>query len=136
MFEIFEHTADVGLRMTAGTLDELFADAARGLVSLIMTNPNELQPRVTVEIRLRGDELDLLLFDWLNELLYRFDTEHFLPGEIDVQVQVPHLKATVRGESLDPTRHQTEHEVKAITYHGLKVERRGDKWLAEVIVDI
>jgi tRNA nucleotidyltransferase (CCA-adding enzyme) len=57
-------------------------------------------------------------------------------GKFEVKVTEAGLSGTAWGEPLDRTRHQLEHEVKAITYHGLRVEPKADGWLAEVIVDI
>jgi len=59
-----------------------------------------------------------------------------LLSEFEVQVGQDGLRATARGEPFDPSRHELDMEVKAITYHGLKVEREADGWLAEVIVDL
>jgi SHS2 domain-containing protein len=77
-----------------------------------------------------------LFFDWLRELLYRFDAEHRLFSKFDVRMNGNGLAATVWGERYDPQKHELGHEVKAITYHGLKVEKLDEGWLAEVIVDI
>ncbi|RMG32686.1 MAG: archease, partial [Planctomycetota bacterium] len=64
-------------------------------------------------------------------------TQRFLPAEADVRFdEQGGLRATVRGERFDPQRHRPGHEVKAITYHGLKVEQRDGEWLGDVIVDI
>jgi SHS2 domain-containing protein len=83
-----------------------------------------------------GGNREDLLFDWLNELLYTFESERLLLVEFDVQVHDEAVEAIGRGEPFDESRHQLEHEVKAITYHGLKVEQVPGGWLAEVIVDI
>jgi SHS2 domain-containing protein len=136
MYEIFEHTADVGIRVCAPELDTLFADAAAGLLSLLVANPDAIQPVQEKAYSLPGGQLDYLLFDWLSELLYTFDTEQFLFACCDVRVNERGLEAVCRGEPADRQRHHLEHEVKAATYHGLKVERQEDGWLAEVIVDI
>ncbi|NUQ64700.1 MAG: archease [Pirellulales bacterium] len=136
MYEIFEHTADVGIRARAGDLNGLFADAAKGLFSLILANPDSVRPVQETHIRIDGDQYDDLLFDWLAELLYRFDTDHLLPAEFEVRIDAAGLDATARGEQLDRSRHQLDREVKAITYHGLDVRRDADQWVAEVIVDI
>jgi len=77
-----------------------------------------------------------LLFDWLNELLYRFDSEHRLFGRFDVEIQNGRLNGSAWGEPWDRKRHVLTHEVKAITYHGLKVQQTADGWMAEIIVDI
>jgi SHS2 domain-containing protein len=137
MYETFEHTADLGLRIRADDLDGLFAEAGRGLFSLIVAKLDEVQPIEEVSLSVVGAEMDYLLFDWLNELLYIFETRRLVLAEFEVKVADGGLQATARGEPFDSAQHQAEHEVKAITYHELKVEQQPDgTWLAEVIVDI
>ena len=136
MYETFEHTADIGLRARAADLDTLFAEAAKAFFSVIVENHDEVRAVEQFSISVETDERDDLLYDWLAELLYLFDTEHVLFCEFDVTVRAGGLTATVRGESVDTDRHRLDMEVKAITYHELKVERDSDGWLAEVIVDL
>lgn len=136
MFETFDHTADIGLRVSAATLEELFADAARGLMSLLVENVNDVRLAVSESIRLAGTEVDYLLFDWLNELLFRFETRRLLCCEFTVQLNAQGLEATIRGETCNPSRHRLAHEVKAITYHGLSVEQTDRGWQAELILDL
>jgi SHS2 domain-containing protein len=134
--ELFEHTADLGLRAEAATLDGLFAEAAACLLAAIVEEPSTVRPEVSLEIRIDGTDREYLLFDWLKELLFRFEADHMLFSEFAVTVRDDGLTATVRGEALDPARHSLSHEVKAITYHELKVVPTAAGWLAEVIVDI
>jgi SHS2 domain-containing protein len=136
MYETFEHTADLGLRVRAPDLDTLFAEAALALFAAIVVDPATVEARHKVEVRVSGDDRGYLLFDWLNELLFRFDTEHLLFGRFEVHVHDGGLEGTAWGEPLDRLRHALDHEVKAITYHGLRVEREDGGWVAEVIVDI
>src|SRR5262249_54827277 len=136
MYETFEHTADLGLRIRAADLNTLFAEAAHALFAAIVDDPATVQPLQCLEIRLSADDREYLLFDWLKELLYHFDAEHLLLGRFEVRVSDTSLTGTAWGEPLDPARHVLSHEVKAITYHGLRVEPTADGWLAEVIVDI
>ena len=136
MYEIFEHTADFGIRARAGSLAELFADAARGLFSLIVTNFDVVQAIEEVEYSLAGDNPEDLLHDWLSELLYTFNVRRLVLREFHVQIDATRLVATARGEPIDPSRHEIDVEVKAITWHALKVEQDDDGWLAEVIVDV
>jgi SHS2 domain-containing protein len=136
MYETFDHTADVGLRVRAADLDRLFAEAAKALFSLIVVNLDAVRPVEQAEIQLQGDRPDDLLFDWLAELLYLLDSRRMVFGQFDVHVEEHGLTATAKGEPIDRKRHELEREVKAITYHGLKVERTAEGWLAEVIVDI
>jgi SHS2 domain-containing protein len=136
MYETFEHTADLGLRIRAPDLDTLFAEAGAALFAAIVNDLATVQPCQEIEIRLAADDREYLLFDWLRELLYRFDAEHLLFCRFDVKVEGTTLQAKAWGEPLDRDRHELAHEVKAITYHGLRIEQTGDEWLAEVIVDI
>lgn len=136
MYELFEHTADLGLRATAPTLNALFADAARGLFAMILDDPDAVRPDLIQTFDIPGADREYLLFDWLKQLLYRFDADGMVFAVFDVAVTDAGLTATVYGEPFDPDRHAPGREVKAITYHELKVERTADGWLAEVIVDI
>jgi SHS2 domain-containing protein len=137
MHEVFEHTADLGLRIRAASPEALFAEAGVALFELVVENHASIQPTQAHTIELTNPQLDLLFFDWLNELLYLYDARHLLLSRFDVEIQGDALKGTVYGEPRDESKHQLDHEVKAITYHNLKVEQQADhSWLAEVIVDI
>ncbi|MCS6852072.1 MAG: archease [Gemmataceae bacterium] len=136
MYETFAHTADLGLRIRAPSLDSLFAEAGEALMSIILDDPTTIEPREAWQVQIEGDDLAYLLVDWLNALLYRFDVGHRVYRRFQVQVTPGGLSASAWGEPLDPARHRLQREVKAITYHGLRVEPTEAGWLAEVIVDI
>jgi SHS2 domain-containing protein len=136
MYETFDHTADLGLRIRAADLNALFAEAGRALFAVVVEDPASVRPTQSVQIQLAGADREYLMFDWLNELLYRWDAEHLLLSEFEVRVGDAGLEAVARGEPFDSARHTHGHEVKAITYHGLCVEPTADGWQAEVIVDI
>jgi SHS2 domain-containing protein len=135
-FEVFEHTADIGLRIRSPDRPSLFVDAARSLFSLLVANLETVRCVQVESFAIAGGDDEYLLFDWLNELLYTFETKRILLAEFDVQFDDSGITAVCRGEPIDPARHEMDHEVKAITYHELKVEQTGREWLAEVIVDI
>jgi protein archease len=136
--ETFDHTADLGLRVRGGDLDDLFRTAAVGLFDVIVANRQQVAERDQEEVALAADSPESLLVDWLNELIFRAETEHRLFCRFDVTVADSglSLKATVQGEPIDPSRHVLDHEVKAATRHATKLERDEDGWLAEVILDI
>ncbi len=136
MHETFDHTADLGLRVRAVDLDTLFVEAAQCLFEAIVEDLNSVKPMRRIDVHLPQDEPAYLLFDWLKELLYHFDSAHLLFGRFEAHVTETGLAGSAWGEPLDRARHNLEHEVKAITYHGLRVEPTPDGWLAEVIVDI
>lgn len=136
MHEVFEHTADLGLRIRAADLDALLAEAGEALFEAIVEDLSTVVAKEKFDVHVTGDDRVYLLFDWLNELLYRFESEHWLFSRFEVHVTAEGLEGSAWGEPLDRDRHALSHEVKAITYHGLRVEPEGDGWLAEVIVDI
>ena len=136
MYETFDHTADLGLRIRAADLNTLFAEAGQALLATLVEDIAAVAPARKLDVNIAGTDREYLLFDWLKELLYRFDAEHMLFSRFEVRIDDNGLHGSAWGEPLDRARHELAHEVKAITYHGLRVERTADGWLAEVIVDI
>jgi SHS2 domain-containing protein len=136
MYELFEHTADLGLRAAAPNLDTLFAEMGMCLFTAIVDDLSTVVAKHETTIMIEGTDPEYLLFDWLRHLLYLFDEGKELFSAFEVKMVETGVSAIAFGEPLDPARHLLNHEVKAITYHELKVERTGDGWLAEVIVDI
>jgi len=132
-YEEIEHTADVGIRAYGRSLDELFANAAEGMFSLI-ADLSEVKPVGEIEIRLQADDLPTLFLRWLGELLYIHDTQRFLFSAFDVHVVGRSLEGHARGEAIDKDRHELRLVIKAVTRHGLTVDP--EKGIAEVIFDI
>jgi len=135
-YETFEHTADVGLRVQATDLPELFAEAGRGFLSLLVEEVDAVGQEQEIQIAVEAECREDLLLDWLTELLFRFETDHLLLSRFDVKVGDHRLEARCWGETLDWHRHRLQNEVKAVTYHHLRVEQTDDGWMAEVIFDI
>lgn len=136
--ETFEHTADLGLRVTGTDLADLFQAAAEGLFDAIVANRDEVRDLESESVSLAAETLPDLLLAWLNELIFRSETRHRLYRRFDVTVDEnpPRLEATIVGEPIDRDRHVLDHEVKAATHHGVRLEPGPDGWMAEVIVDI
>ncbi|MCE5228736.1 archease [bacterium] len=136
MFEIIEHTADIGLRIEAETAEEFFADAGRGFASLLVENPETVGSREAVHIDIQADDLASLLHDWLSELLFVYSTRGLVLVQFDVKLDGARLKAIAYGELFNPIKHQRYQDIKAVTYHTLKVERLAGLWRGQVIIDI
>ncbi|TLZ54859.1 MAG: archease [Methanobacteriota archaeon] len=132
-FEELDHTADVGIRAYGATLEELFENAAAGMSSLIV-DLESVKPRGEVEVRVKADDLEGLLVNWLQELLFLHETQHLVFCEFDVAIGGLDLTGRARGEAIDKRRHELKLAVKAVTYHRLKVDP--EKGVAEVIFDI
>ena len=136
--ETFDHTADVGLRVTGADLDDLFRTAAGGVLDTIIVNRAAVRPAERESFDLHADEPAELLVVWLNELIFRCETRHRVYARFDVHVADDgrSLHAEIAGEPLDPARHEPDHEVKAVTRHGLALARNANGWEAELILDI
>jgi SHS2 domain-containing protein len=137
-FETFEHTADLGLRIYARDLPDLFRTAAEALFDVIVANRGDVQAVETELFSLTADSTEDLLIKWLNELIFRSETQHRLYARFDVTLDEDgrRLEATIGGEPIDRGRHVLDHEVKAATRHDLSVRQVDGGWVAEVIVDI
>jgi SHS2 domain-containing protein len=134
-FEILDHTADVGIIAYGNDLKQAFANAARALFSLI-TELDDVEEVLYRDIELTASDEEDLLVGWLNELIYRFDTEGVLFKRFDIiQLDDTHLKARSYGEKADSARHSLKTGVKGATYHMLKVDKN-DGFRAQVLFDI
>lgn len=138
MFEFFDHTGNIGVRVEAPTPAGLFEQAAVAMTDAL-TTASAVEPRSSDELSLESSELDLLLVDWLSELLFRFETRSWLVARATVEIisaDVYRLGARIEGEPLDPARHSRKVLLKAVTYHGLEVKQQGDLWVARIIFDL
>ena len=134
-YSFFDHTADIGIQAQGATLGELFINMAQGVIALIAED-SVLQPKDARPIHLSGDDPTSLLLRWLQELLFWFSTDRFLPVQYEVDVTPTSVHGTVRGARFDPARHTQGREVKAITRHQLEVTQQNGVWRGRVIVDI
>ena len=138
-YNFFDHTGDIGVSLSGTTREALFASAALAFTDSI-THLAGVEPRRPEEVAVDAPELDLLLVDFLSELLYRFDTRGWLTRDADLVVRERDggwsLEGTLTGEKLDPERHPTKILIKAVTYHGLQVIFRDGQWQANIVFDI
>ncbi len=135
-FRVLEHTADVGFEAFGATREEVFRNAARALMDIIV-DLGAVQPRASVNVRVEGPDPPSLLVKWLSEILYLQDAEGWLFSDFEILSLDDHsVSALARGEKFDRGRHQLKLLVKAITYHQLALEKSGDGWRAQVYVDI
>src|SRR5205809_7924436 len=119
-------TADIAFEATGRDLAELFRDAADATVNVMIDNLDAIEPRETRQVELSNDQIDMLLFDFLQELIYFKDAELLLlrgrATQIDLRDGIYLLKAKATGERLDPERHHQRADVKAVTLHGFSVK--------------
>ena len=135
-YESFEHTSDVGLRVWGRDLRELFEQAAEGLIDLLI-DCDSVRVQRTLSISVRGEDPEDLLYAWLDEILYAFGVHQFAPASAHVgTLEGGRLTGELRGEEFDPTRHELRHGIKAVTYHDLAVQKKGDLYEVRIVFDV
>lgn len=135
-FRLLAHTADMGLEATAATLEQLWVEAARGLLAVYGGSP-AATPQEALEVVVSGHDLAELLVGWLNEIVFLLENRRFFPANFAIdELDGQQLRATIRGEPLDPARHRFSRDVKAVTYHQLRLEQRGDHWYTRLYLDL
>ncbi len=134
-WKLIEHTADIRAEVTGSTLEALFVNAARGLTGLLYAGPT-VRAETEIDLVLEGGEVEEILVDWLREILYRKEAEGlvFVRAEVE-ELSTESLKVrtffgSVIGEEAP------EVEIKAVTYHGLSVERNDSGFTAKILFDI
>jgi len=136
VYEFINHTADLGIRVRGNSLKQLFERVAWAMFD-ILVELKGVKLKKTFEIEIKAEQIDELLADWLRELLYKFNGEGYLFKKFEVKkLNKQGLKAKVKGEKLDLSRHQLKTEIKAVTYYELEVKKRKDIWETQVIFDV
>ncbi len=133
-FRIIEHTADIGLVAYGQSLAAAYANAAYGMFSII-ADLRSVRETETRRLEISEADPEILLFEWLNRLLYFFDVETLLLKRFEVsELDGNNLQATCYGERYDSSRHRLKTGVKSATFHLLKVDP--EKNQVRVIFDI
>lgn len=136
VFDIIDHTADIGIIAYGDDVKQAFSHAATALFSLI-TETEQINRVTQHEVEVTSSDRDSLLVEWLNNLIYLFDAEKLLFREFDIQkISDTRLKAVCSGERFEPSRHKLKRDVKAATYHMLRVTEDKHGCQIRVIFDI
>jgi len=135
-YELLDHTADIGIIAFGRDLPEAFGNAAYAMFD-ILTDINRIRETDSFDLQVSASNIEDLLVAWLNELLYRYETERIVFSKFAIDdINDSNLSATVSGEKIAPDRHEIKTEIKSVTYHQLKVEKMDDGWRAQVIFDV
>jgi len=135
-FEVIDHTADIGIVVYGTDLKQVFTNAALGLFSL-MADLDGLKEDVKREVEVKAEEVEVLLVEWLNELIYISDVEHILFKRFEInELNNTKVKATCFGEKIKPRQHRLKREIKAATYHMLRLDKDGGKYKVQIIFDV
>ncbi|MCX7822018.1 MAG: archease [Syntrophobacterales bacterium] len=135
-------TADAAFRAWGTTLEELFKSCADALLAVMVSDPEHIHPVEEKIVKLQGDSLELLLHNFLQEILYFKDAHQLFVKVKDIRIEPPKdepiwsLQATFSGELIELHRDNLLADVKGVTFHDFSVERIDNRWEAVVIVDV
>ena len=131
-----DHTADEGIEVRAPDLETLFERCAWGMFS-ILTDMPDVKPATRESVSVEATDREALLLRWLSELNVRHQTRHVLFSRFEVrELTDVSLTADAWGEPIDGARHKVHAEIKAVTYHMLRIERGERGWTARVLFDV
>jgi SHS2 domain-containing protein len=134
-FEFIDHTADIGIIAYGNSIEEVFVNAAYGMFSLI-ADLEKVAEVISQQVIAEAPDQEELLVTWLNELLYLFEAEGVIFSRFEiVDLKQQYLRVMAHGEKVDPVRHNLKVQVKAATYHQLKLEK-GNNFRAQIILDL
>ena len=135
-YRILDHTGDIGIRVWGKTLPILFSHAGWAMFDLI-TFAKRIKPEKDREISVTAPDREALLVAWLGELLYTFETQNMVFSKFEIyKFSDTCLEARIWGEPFQETRHLLKLQIKAVTYHQLRIWQERGLWKAEVIFDI
>jgi tRNA nucleotidyltransferase (CCA-adding enzyme) len=135
-WEHFEHEADIGIRGIAPTLEQAFEQAAVAMTAVV-TNPDTVSDLKAVAIQCVAPDTELLLVNWINELVYAMAVHRLLFSRYQVIINNGKLSATAFGEAVNRQKHQPAVEIKGATFTELRVyQQSDDSWVAQCVVDV
>ena len=135
-YRYLPHTADIRVALASPTLEGLLQDAL-AVSRQLFVGESVVEAREWHQLAVDAKDAEDLVLSFLQELLYRYTTDGFVPTKLTVNRVAPVvLRAEVGGEQLDPARHVTEPEVKSVTRHGFSVQETDEGWHAEVLFDV
>jgi SHS2 domain-containing protein len=135
-YKTFDHTADLGIEVYGKNKRQLFTNAGVSLFELI-TDSGKIEVTTSLTVSVEAINTGDLLVSWLGELLYLHQVKGYLLREFVIHdLKEKRLEATVSGELYDPKRHALLREIKAVTYHQIKVAYEKGRWIARVVLDI
>lgn len=139
-YKFFEDVAvaDVAFEASGSTLGEMFESAAEAVTNTMVKDLDSVEGKVKKKIKLKSDDLEKLLFNFLEEIVFYKDSEKLLLSKFSVEIDSEKLELScmAEGEELDMKKHELLADVKAVTMHNFKVEGKEGDWKAYVILDV
>lgn len=140
MFKIISHTADIGLELKAPSVEKLFEEAALGF-KYCLIEEGDIESEELKNIHLTGNNLEDLIVQWLSELNYLVTVHNWILNEVKIIKIFSKnsdwiLDSTILGKIIDFNKHEIAIDIKAITYHQLKIEQTKGMFKTKIFFDI
>ena len=135
-YKFINHTADLGIKVRGKTLKELFENAGWSMFDII-TDLDKVKERKSFKIRIKANDKEDLLVNWMRDLLYKFNGENYLLKKFEVEkIGKSSLEGKVKGEKLNLSYHSLKREIKAVTFNNPEVKKKDKYWEGQIIFDI
>lgn len=134
-YEILEHTADIGIKITGTSISEIFWKAIHATADLL-SGGIEIQPKIERSFSAKEENMETALVSILEEIIYFFEKELFLPSVFSVNIENDQYQINLKGNIVSAEDIKNGTEIKAVTYHQLEIKEVGDEYEATVIFDV
>jgi len=134
-YEIFDHTADIGIKITGTSLTEIFWKAIHATADLL-SGGIEIEPIIEKGFSLEEENIETAFVGVLEEVIYFFEKELFLPSQCSVNIEKDMYEINLKGNIVSEEDAKNGTEIKAVTYHQLEIKKVDDKYQATVIFDV
>jgi SHS2 domain-containing protein len=135
-YKTIDHTADVCVRVFGNSLEEIFVGSAKAMMEII-TDVEKVNPSKEISIKAQGENYEELLVKWLQEILYLHEVKKMVFKDFEIKIKNG-IRAVGKayGEKIAVDRHEFYSNIKAVTYHNLKIISSKDKYRVDIVFDI
>ena len=136
-YRITKHQSELAVRVAGNSQADLFANSALTLFDVMVTDVGKIECTESIPLEVEGTDRDDLMVNWVRELLYLYQGSGYLLKEFLIrEVKDTLVKADVRGEKIDPDRHEIQQEIAAVASHKSRMQKTGNQWTAHLIFEI
>ena len=135
-YRIFSRSSDLAVKVFGNSQADLFANSAFALFD-VLTDIDKVEAHDHLTLEVEGADRDDLMVNWMRELLYLYQRSGYLLKEFAVrEVKDTYIRGEVSGEKFDPDRHEIQREIRAVVPHQSRMEKTGDQWTAQVVLEL
>jgi SHS2 domain-containing protein len=135
-YRLTARQSELAVKIIGSSQADLFANSAYALFD-VMTDVEKVEIKDRLPLEVEGADRDDLMVNWVRELLYLYQGSGYLLKEFQIhEVKDTLVKAEVRGEKIDPDRHEMKQEILAVAYHQSRMTKTGNQWTAQLIFEV